>query len=295
MDYEEKNKENEPNERKEFYNRINEDENIKKQKKVMKYNVITLMLTMVLVINMFVLGIYYKVEFLYIIAIVIGLLYILVYYSKEYSVKVNVIDQTKYYIKDFLQKKYTIENISEEKIEDIVDDNNNFILEDPLLRKICFLEISIDTHFIRFKKNNEFVDLFEYEDYNPKKMNFVLVTKVVENKMLFLKTIYDDSIFGQKNKNIFEKRISDSKDYINNILRKNDNKKSEEYINLTEEQKSKLVSIYNKYNVHFEIMIKSGKLFIIIKNSFYNYIKSIERVYDIENCLDELLDVFIDM
>lgn len=204
-------------------------------------------------------------------------------------------------VTEFFRSKYGEIKVKEEKKENICEKNNELIARNCALEEMNRLTIYKDLytdHLIRFNDSKEYIDLLYYKDdkygYKMKHFeycNFVLVTKFREDGVLCLKSINKNNI-SKKNREIFDMCFYYNEDAMKEVLEKIEgSKKPKKYIELTESQKQKLLEIFNKYSSRFTIVIKDGYLFIKSKKLIGRYSNELNSIFDVQNCLDEVLKV----
>lgn len=292
-------------EKEEFIQGLKELDEVKEIKKRNVTNNVIYVLLLLAIPLVFFLGFYYKIKIICIIAILL-LVVSLIYTSwNEHKCKDIVSNIVIDKVTEFFHLKYGEIIVEEEEKEDICEKNNEIFDRNNAIEKMTMLSLYPDiypNHLIRFSKNENHIDLSSYYEHkynlNTRRYflycNFVLVTKIKEDGMLCLKSNRKDNV-SKKNKEVFEKCFLNYEESMQKILEKiEETKKQEKYIELTEIQKQKLLEIYNKYSSGFVIIIKDGYLFIKSKILIDTYFDALKNIFDIQNCLDELLTVLND-
>ena len=265
--------------RKEFIKELKNLEEVKYIKKMNITNVITVWLTILIIPLVFLAGYFLNIIILEIMAIIYLVILLSYITINSYKCKDIILKLLIKKITDFFNSKYeSLE--SEEKIKDDFCEMLNIKSDE---------EIDFN-HLARFNKNGEQTDLFTCMETRYTRSgtheicHIILAKEFKQNGVLHLGNNYKYDIF-KKNREIFEKCF---------WIDKNINKKNNEYyIQLSECQKQDLIKIFNKYPIYFTIKIIDGYLFIESQISNLSDYIVLKKIFDIQNCLDEVLTALI--
>ena len=281
--------------------RLEEVQNLEKMKKV---NILIYILLIVVTPIIVILGFYFKIIPLYIIAgiaLIIGLIYTFINENKCKKIVGKL--AIKQVVK-FFNSNYGIRTISKKMKEQICEKNNkifvrNYAIEEQ--NRFCLDAYIESKHLTRIVKDGKDIDLFLYSEqgYDATSKttmdfcNFILVGKFIKDGVFYLSS-KDNEFLSKDNRLNYDKIFLNYEKDVIKILKKIEKEpKEEKYIELTEEQKKRLVEIYNRYPNHFKILIKDGYVYIKMRKYIYTSVKCLEEVFDFENCLNELLLNFV--
>ena len=279
-------------EKKNFIKELRALEEVQNFKKMKERNILICILLILITPIVVLLGLYFNL----ILSCIIGgiiLTFVFIYiFMNEYKCKKIVTKLILENIISFFNTNYAERKISQETQEEICEKINK-------LFNVQGLDNCVE-HLTRFVKDDKYVDLVSYteEEYQYGSgtlhfFNFILACKIKENGLFYL-TCTDRDVILRKNRVVYDRIFGNYKKYIIRMLKEMGEKpQEEEYIELTEVQKKKLVEIYNKYPNHFTILIKDGYVYIKMRKFLYTSIKCLEEILDFENCLNDLLLNFI--
>ncbi len=288
-------------EREKFIQDLKELDEVKEIKRINLTNIFIYFLLIIFIPLLFLLGFFLKIDIIYIISIIVLMVLLIYTCWNNYKCKKIVIEIIKDRVTEFFRSKYGEIKLKEEKKDDICEKNNELITRNCALEEMNRLTIYKDIytdHLIRFNDGKEYIDMLYYKDgtcgYKTNYFefcNFILVTKFREDGVLCLKSINKNNI-SKKNREIFDMCFYYNEDAMKEVLEKIEgSKKPKKYIELTESQKQKLLEIFNKYSSRFTIVIKDGYLFIKSKKLIGRYSNELNDIFDVQNCLDEVLKV----
>lgn len=288
-------------EREKFIQDLKELDEVKEIKKINLTNIFIYFLLIFFIPLLFLLGFFLKINIICIISIIVLMVLLIYTCWNNYKCKKIVIEIIKDRVTEFFRSKYGEIKLKEEKKDDICEKNNELIARNCALEEMNRLTIYKDIYtdyLIRFNDGKEYIDMLYYKDdkygYKMKHFeycNFILVTKFREDGVLCLKSINKNNI-SKKNREIFDMCFYYNEDAMKEVLEKiEESKKPKKYIELTESQKQKLLEIFNKYSSRFTIVIIDGYLFIKSKKLIGRYSNELNDIFDVQNCLDEVLKV----
>ncbi len=279
-------------EKKKFIEELRKLEDVQSLEKMKIINILIYILLIILIPIIVVLGFKINNILLYVIAgivLIFGLIYAFINTSKCRKIVARLMLEN---IVSFFNSNYDIRTISNKMKEEICVKINRFTTEN--------WENSGVEHLTRFAKDGKDIDLVSYteEEYPYRSdtlhfCNFILASRIGKDGIFYL-TCKDRDLISNKNKIVYDKIFWNYEKDINEMLNETGEKtKEEKCIELTEEQKNKLVEIYNKYTKPFTILIKDGYIYIKIRKYIYTSVKCLEEIFDVENCLNELLSNFV--
>lgn len=281
-----------------FIQDLNELDEVKEIKKMNVTNIVIYLVLILIIPVLFFIGFYFKINIICIISIIVlivSLIYTYLNYLKCKKIFYNIINEK---VTEFFRSKYGEIKLKEEEKEELCEKNNELLERNDAIEKMRSFVINniiYTDHLIRLCKNKDYIDLFSYYDdtvsnrHHLEYCNLVLVTKIREDGVLCLKGINKNTI-SIKNRKIFEKCFENNEEGMKKTLEKIEKtKKTEKYIELDETQKQNLLEIYNKYSSRFTIVIKDGYIFLKSKILIRKYSYGLYDIFDVQNCLDELL------
>jgi len=279
-------------EKKKFVEELRKIEDVQSLEKMKIINILIYILLVILIPIIVILGFKFNVIALYIIAGIIlisGFVYSFINASKCRKIVTRLMLEN---IVSFFNSNYGIRTISKKMKEEICVKINKFTTGNEL--------DDYAEHLTRFVKNGKDIDLVYYtEEKYPYRSdtlhfcNFILASKIGKDGIFYL-TCKDRDLISKKNRIVYDKIFWNYENDINKMLKKTEEEpKEEKYIELTEEQKKKLVEIYNKYTNPFTILIKDGYIYIKMRKYIYTSAKCLEEIFDFENCLNDLLSNFV--
>lgn len=279
-------------EKKKFIEELRKLEDVQSLEKMKIINILIYILLIILIPIIVVLGFKLSNIPLYVIAgivLIFGFIYAFINTSKCRKIVTRLMIEN---IVVFFNSNYGIRTISKKTKEEICGKINKLSTGNGLGDYV--------EHLIRFEKNGKDVDLVSYteEEYPYRSdtlhfCNFILTSRIGKEGIFYL-TCKDRDLISKKNKIVYDKIFWNYEKDINKMLNETGEKtKEEKCIELTEEQKSKLIEIYNKYTNPFTILIKDGYIYIKMRKYICNSVKCLEEIFDFENCLNDLLLNFV--
>lgn len=282
----------------EFVENLENLQEIKDLKKIKKKNLLVGILLTLPAPFVFSLGLFFHCNAITIISIIIlGCTLIYIYINKNKCRKV-IKSLTIEKVREFFATNYEEIMLTKEKQEELSEEKIKIFSRNMAIEKNCedffYTENYESNYFLcRFKKEKKVIDLYFSEDteysgsnnyiHTMHVLNFILVTKVPDNEIMYLKTIP-----GKKND--FESNFLNCEKEMREILEGIDqNSKKDIYIKLTDAKKERLLQILNKNLIDFSIIIKDGEAFIKAKTYIKDELKCLEKIEYIQNCLSELL------
>ena len=279
-------------EKKKFVEELRKLEEVQSLGKMKKVNILIYTLLILIIPVIVILGFEFNIILLYIIAgiaLISGFVYSFINTSKCRKIVIRLMLEN---IVSFFNSNYGIRTISKKMKEEICGKINKLSTGNGLDDYV--------EHLTRFVKEGKDVDLVSYteEEYPYRSdtlhfCNFILASKI-GNEGIFYLTCKDRDLISKKDRIVYDKIFWNFEKDLNKMLKEMEEEpKEEKYIELTEEQKKKLVEIYNKYTNHFTILIKDGYVYIKMRKYIYTSAKCLEEIFDFENCLNDLLLNFI--
>lgn len=279
--------------KKKFIEELRKLEEVQSLEKMKKVNILIYTLLILIIPMIVILGVKYNSILLYLIAgtvLATGIIYTVMKENKcKKVVKKLVIEQ----ITSFFNSNYGVRKISQKMKEEICERSNKLFARNKAIEeqnRFCLDTYIESKHLTRIVKDGKDVDLFLYLEQGYSAVsettmdycNFILVGKFIKDGLFYLSS-KDNEFLSKDNRLNYEKEVI-------KILKKIEKEpKEEKYIELTEQQKKKLVEIYNKYPNHFKILIKDGYVYIKMRKYIYTNVKCLEEIFYFENCLNDLL------